>query len=325
MRRIIVLVSCIFIMLFSTISVKAVSDEDFKNDPGYYENLCTNNNGLTDDQKAVCEAYRNYLNNESAKMQDYLKELESKIDEIAANINYYADLIKDYQSQIDALDVEIAALNNEILVKEAQIAEKQAEIDAKQAEIDELKSKVLNRMVASQSSMRINKFIDILMGATDLNDLLRRANGIKTISEYDQKTMDDIQLLVEQLNVAKEQIEKDKEVLDNDKQTVVDKQDQIYYLKAQAQVVQQEYLKQKADIEAEGNRIATDISSIQDTMNKISSELGNVVSSNGWTSPVGGSHGEGTWHYSTGGVHLGADYPRSVGTPIYAAGNGVVL
>ena len=101
MRRIIVFASCIFIMLFSTISVKAVSDEDFKNDPGYYENLCTNNNGLTDDQKAVCEAYRNYLNNESAKMQDYLKELESKIDEIAANINYYADLIKDYQSQID--------------------------------------------------------------------------------------------------------------------------------------------------------------------------------------------------------------------------------
>jgi murein DD-endopeptidase MepM/ murein hydrolase activator NlpD len=45
-----------------------------------------------------------------------------------------------------------------------------------------------------------------------------------------------------------------------------------------------------------------------------------------WVTPVAGARrSAGTWYYSSGGVHLGADYAAAVGTTIRAAGNGVVL
>ncbi|MCI5774499.1 MAG: peptidoglycan DD-metalloendopeptidase family protein [Erysipelotrichaceae bacterium] len=301
------------------------AEDDYATNGAYYEQLCTSGNGLSEEEKKVCEGYRSYLASQSQSMQEQLKEIEAKRDEIAANIQEYAEKIRDYDVQIEQLNGQIATLNNEILVIQAQIEEKQAEIEEKQAEIDSLKSKIEGRMVASQSSMRLNKYIDILMGAKSLQDLLRRANGIKTITEYDQNTMDEINKLIEELNTIQAQLEVDKSDLEVKKQEIVEKQQRVVYLREEARVVKEEYLKQKAALEEQGNKIATDIGAINEKMNAISAELGNVAASPGWTRPVNSGLSEGTWHYSSGGVHLGADFAAPIGTPIVAAGNGVVL
>ena len=323
MRKGLKLLLIIAILLINVGEVNA--EDDYATNSEYYEELCTSGNGLTEEQKAACEGYRAYLASQTASMQEQLAQIESQREEIAANIQEYAEKIRDYDAQIETLNSQIASLNNEILVVQAQIEEKQAEIDAKQAEIDSLKGKIEDRMVASQSSMRLNKYIDLLMGAKNLQDLLRRANGIKTITEYDQNTMDEIKVLIDELNAIQAQLESDKAELEVMKQEVVDKQQQVVYLREEARVVKEEYMKQEAALEEQGNKIATDISAINEKMNAISAELGNVVASAGWTRPVNCSIYEGTWHYSSGGVHLGADFSTSIGTPIVAVGNGVIL
>ena len=314
----------VILLLVGNINI-VFAEDDYATNSQYYEDLCTGGNELTDEQKAACEGYRAYLAQQTSSMQEQLAQIEAQREEIAANIQEYAQKIRDYDAQIETLNGQIAQLNNEILVVQAQIDEKQAEIDAKQAEIDSLKAKIEDRMVASQSSMRLNKYIDLLMGAQNLQDLLRRANGIKTISEYDQNTMDEIKILIEELSAIQAQLENDKAELEVMKQDVVAKQQQVVYLREEARIVREEYLKQEAALEEQGNKIATDISAINETMKAISAELGNVVSSNGWTRPVNCGIYEGTWHYSSGGVHLGADFSTAMGTPIYAVGNGVVL
>lgn len=322
MRKVVIVVMVIFMVLISCVSAMG---EEFEGNEAYYDELCTNNNGLTPEEKQTCDAYRAYLASKSQQMQEELANIEAKREEIAANVEEYAAKIRTYDAQIATLNQEIAGLNNDILVKEKQISEKQAEIDAKQAEIDSLKKRIEDRMVATQSGMRLNKYIDVLMGAKNLTDFLRRANGIKTISEYDQKTMDEINELIAQLNVIKQELETQKVQLDEAKAVVVEKQQAIVLMRQEAKVVQEEYQKQSADLEAMGNRIATDIAQISETMKNITTELNSVATSPGWTRPVGVATGEGTWHYSSGGVHLGADYPASIGTPVVAVGNGVVL
>lgn len=324
MRKLLTILVCL-ILGFNSITVVAKAEEDYAGNFDYYNDLCTSGKPLSDSDKQVCSGFLQYLSNSSEDLRGQLDEIESQREEIAQNIQIYVQKIATYDSEIAALGAEIAELNNEILVIEAQITEKEEEIETKQNEIDEAEEKIKDRMVASQSSMRLNQYIDILMGAKDFNDLLRRANGIRVIAEYDEKTMEEINVMIQELNVMVEELEEQKVVLDEAKAELVEKQDKIYVLRAEAAVVAEEYRKQEAELEALGNKIATDIEAINEQMKTISEELNQIVPTAGWTRPTGGGISAGTWHYPSGGVHLGVDYASPSGTLISAAGNGVVI
>ena len=297
-------------------------------DTEYWTALCTGSGTLTQTQKSQCMAFIQERSNSTDSLNQKIKDIESQREAIAADILYYAAKVQEYQSEAAALNGQIADLNAQMAISEKKIEELEIKIEDNQIEIEAAEEKVKNRMVIQQKTMRLNQYLDILMGARNFDDFIRIANGLSAITDYDTRIMEKLAKLVEQLNADKEEMEAEKENLQKQKDEVVEKQNEYLSLMYQAQLIEQEYQKKSADLEAEGNRYAAEIEEIQKLMEEISAKLNEVVATAGWTYPVPSIHINpyaGTWHYSSGGVHLGADFSGPAGQSIVAVGNGVVL
>ena len=339
------LLACLFV--FSVILPAYAEEEETPDysDTVYWSELCTKEMNLSVQQRRACTAFMSYMENESSSLSQKIKEIDAKKAEIASNILVYAQQVREYQAQADAMNVEIAELgqeindlNEEILIREKQITESQAEIEANEKKVSEANEKVKERMVSAQSTMRLNQYLDILMGAGSFEDLVRIINGLSDILKYDQETIKELAQDISELNKMKDALEKEKAALEvqktdlaDKKVTLTNKQNELLALSYQAQVIEDEFRRQKVDLEAEGNRIAGDIEEIKAKMKEISEHLNEVVAANGFTFPVVGgqlSTGGGTWHYAAsfgGGVHLGNDIQCALGSNAVAIGNGVVL
>jgi len=327
MKKILTLILTICLSLSSVLIVKA---EDFDTDKDKYIEMCSKpDSQKTPEEVTICKAFMNYMASQSTDLNKQLKEIEAKREEIAKDIKVYAEKIRGYDIQIANLKKEIDALNSEIVIKQEEIRIKEEEIAAQQAEIDALKEKLKNRMITAQKTMRINKYLDILIGAKDFNDLIRRTNGINSILSYDQATLDQMADMIIQLNIAKDALEVAKAELDSKKQEIVNKQNTLLVYRQEAEIVRQEYMKQSAELEAQGNRIAGNLEAIKNTMAEIASKLVEIAASSGFVRPLsGGRVTAGTWHYPAsfgGGVHLGMDFAAPSGTTVVAVGNGVIL
>lgn len=323
-----VLSGIISVVLITGSIVPIFANEDYETNQQYYVELCSKPvSELTESEKQICTDFMQYISNQSESLQDKLDDLEEKRESIAQNIEEYTEKIQGYDARITTLGQEIKLINDDILVKEAEIQRKELEIEAKEVEVEKLREQVKNRMVTSQSSMRLNRYLDIIMGAKDLNDLVRRSNGLNDIANYDEKTRVSLQGLIEELGIEKEELVVIKEELEVAKIEVKAKYDDLVVLRTEANIVKQEYLRQEAEIEAEGATIAADAERLKELAQGLSENLNKIPNSSGFTRPiVGGRITAPTWYYQTGGVHLGADYGGvPIGTTIRSAGNGYVL
>ncbi|MEF9967945.1 MAG: peptidoglycan DD-metalloendopeptidase family protein, partial [Longicatena sp.] len=281
---------------------------------------------LTEEEKTACAGYVQYISDQSSSLAQELAAIEAERAEIAKNIQKYGEEIKGYNAKIATLQAEITTLNGQISIKEEEIKTKEIEIADNEAKVEALKQKMKDRMVASQSSMRLNQYIDIIMGAKDFNDLIRRTNGIGDIASYDEKTKNELKELIDLLNTAKAELETVKAELVTQKEEVQVKQNEIIVMKHRAEVAIQESQKQEAELEAKGNRIAGNIDQIKKDLAAMSETIDTIPSSSGFLRPVsGGRISASTWAYPSGGTHLGTDYAPGPGVAIRAAGNGVII
>ena len=295
-------------------------DEDSGVDCSQYQDpsVCTGNGNST-----ACQTYTSCLVSESESLQQQIADIEAQREEIAANIEYYTGLIADYNQQIDALSVEISNLNTQIATLESQISAKQAEIDDTQARIDELIDAIKNRMVSNQGTMRLNQYFDFLMGATSFDDMLRRTSVLNAVSSYENAQREELDELIQKLEVDRAELETQKSELDTAKSEVVARQQEIASQKYMAQVVTEEFQKQSADLEAQGNQLVANLEAVQEAIAASGADPG---PSAGWTIPVpAATTSAGTWYYPSGGMHLGQDFAAPLGSSVVAVGNGIVL
>lgn len=326
MKRVfIVLLVCVLASNLVTVTNAEGETPDYS-DTTYWNKVCLGDDAY--DNTAACTAYMQYISTQSESFANQMKEIDAQKEEIASNIEYYGQQISTYQAEADALNSEIATLNGQISVKEQEIATMEEQIAENEAQIDAAEEKVKDRMVAAQETMRLNQFLDILMGAKSFDDFVRIANGLNDITNYDESTMNELADLIEQLDNDKAKLEEEKVALDAAKQEVVDKQNSILAAKYQIQVIQEEFQRQYSDLQAQYANMAANIDSIKKTIEDISENLNDVPAASGWTYPVPAGHknqSAGTWAYAGGSRHLGVDYVGTKGTPVVAAGNGVII
>ena len=314
-------------------------------DTEYWKERCTQSGGLEDEDYEACQGYNEYLKSSSTSLNEQLEALKAQEEDIKKNIADYGLKIQNYQTEIDAKQVEINQTVNDIAAKQVEIDNKQIEIDNKQkeidatqAEIDAANEKIRTRMEISQSSMRLNKFTDILMGADSFEEFLRISNGLSAISQYDQKILDDMKVLREKLNTQREEMETAKAEMEVQKQELEDiklwleqQQNEIIVKQTEMEMVRKAAMEEEAKIRSQSDQVASNIAELNSMMIELirAGRLDDVtITTNGWTYPVpGGYRSAGTWSYDGYGAypHLGMDFAASVGTTIVAVGNGVVL
>ncbi|MBR3364120.1 MAG: peptidoglycan DD-metalloendopeptidase family protein [Solobacterium sp.] len=344
MKKVSVFILSICIALLLCPAKQVYADEPDYSDTDYWNNLCTSRD-LSDAEQEACEAYSEYLKSSSSNLNDQLEALRAQQEDIKNNIAEYGLKIQDYQGQIDTKQVEINNMVAQIEAKQKEIEAKQLEIEAKQKEIDETQAqidaaneKIKTRMEISQSSMRLNKFTDILMGADSFEEFLRISNGLSAISQYDQKILDDMKELRAKLNsqreemeVAKAELQAEEEEMENTKQMLEEQQNSIILMQEEVKLVRAAAMEEEAKIRSQSEQVASNIAELNSMMIELAraGQLDDaIITTNGWTYPVPGAYrSAGTWSYDGYGAypHLGYDFAATVGTTIVAVGNGVIL
>ena len=329
MKKLITL--CLSALMFFTSGMPVMAEnEDFENNKSEYILMCSADD-LSDEDQEICEEFQQYMYSESSELQKKKAEIDAQMEEISKNIAAEAAKIREYEAQIDELNVQIEDLDARIADLTVQIEDKTVQIENSQNEIELLQEKVRDRMVASQSTMRLNVMIDFLMGADTFEDFIRRVTGLRSITDYDEEIRVEIVDLMAQLETDKQELSVNQANLETDKTELVDTQNEVLAMEYKAKLVRDEFYRQSAELEAESNQIAGDLEELQAMQQELAEKLGNVVSSSGFMRPVDSSLSRisaGTWFYPAsfgGGLHLGVDYAAPKGTPVYAPANGVIV
>ncbi|MDD2591337.1 MAG: peptidoglycan DD-metalloendopeptidase family protein [Erysipelotrichaceae bacterium] len=326
MKKILSYIICIAIIFSSSYLI--VFAVDFAGNESYYDSLCSVS--LTDPETIeLCKQYQLYLNQIANDRLDELEDIEDMLDNLKDNIAENVKKVHEYQDQIAEIEEEIASLNRAIAASEESIKALEKQILKREARINEIDEAIQDRMLSMQSFIRVNNYIEFLIGSTSFLDLIRRIEALADIEASDHHLMDELNTEIEGLEVNRAELARQIETLNANKANVEANKKYIEGLMAFIEEALVEYYRQEADLEAQANQIAQDYSASVDKLKDISEALGNILPSPGWTKPVsGGRVTASTWYYPAsfgGGVHLGVDIAQSIGTTVKAVANGVVL
>lgn len=332
-KRLVLLVVSLFMLMQSTpLEVLAIDPSQFVDQEDYYYSFCTGID-LSEQDEAICDQFYEYMMKKSEEAEKELADINKDIEntkkdmnKVQASINKLASQIKDKTTQINGATSAINKLQINIEVLEKQIAEREADIKKRD---DTIKA----RMEAVQSIMQVNAFADFIMGAKDFVDLIRRVEGVNDITNYDKQQ-------IKELEEQKALLVADKEELDKQKKAVEEQKAELEKQKAALQATQKaqqallaEYHTKEAELEAMHQQKAQNLKEIKGALSDLSS-LKKLKPSPGWIYPVEKFYiSAGSFYYpasfcSAGAnrcPHLGTDFAASVGTPVYAPANSVVL
>lgn len=295
--------------------------EDFANNQDYYDSVCRQYN-KDSETTAMCSRYRKWLSNESKKLSNEVADINSSIEKLKSDIVALQLEINKNQASIDKLDAQIA--KNEAAIEQIQGVIENLLVEIKKTEIDiELRDhQIKDRMVSEQASIGTNVYVEFIMGAKDLVDMVRIVDGIARITENDQdeiKALEADKAKLDQQKVEQERLKSDQETAkkENEKNRAV-----VVRAKEVNEILINEYRKNEADLN-EKMRSAVESRKILDL------SLANLdyQQSNGWLKPVRNAYiSAGTWNYPNGGgYHAGQDFAADIGTPIYAPIGGVIV
>lgn len=287
---------------------------------------------------------KNELNQKIQETKDNLNEVNSQKEESQDRVNNLSSQIDSYESKINSLKSEIETKTNEVNELQKKLDELEAEREKNQSLLDE-------RLVTLYESGEVS-YLDMLLSSTDLTDFISSYYMIETLTaadkeliqnlENDKKEIADTQ---EKVNNSLGEIEKNKTELEsvqqelskakNEEQTKVDKlTEQSHDLendveeyekkmkeldakeKAQEAALQKKYEEAKKKAE-QGNSSGSNSNS--------GSSSGGSVSSKGFIRPVKTGKITAGMYYSSGKYHGAVDFGVSVGTPVYAAADGIVV
>ncbi len=302
-------------------SVRAVN---FAENEDYYRNFCSG--ALTSSADIqVCKEFKEYYRQKTDAMQSQinninsdLNSIKSDMDSLTATINTQQQLIDEYTDKIAENDQLIEKIQAEVTKLEEQVAETQKDIDAR----DEL---IRNRMRSEQASVGTNMYVDFIMGASDLIDLIRIIEGMERITISDQEQ-------IEALEEDRSKLERDKSEQERLRTEQEDRRRENEIARQSAEVAKKNqedllaaYHQKEAELLEQKRAVQVDIDTLKDNMANINLGVDGVTGNSHWMMPVAGYIFAGTWAYPDGGLHLGLDIAGPIGTTIVSPINGIVL
>lgn len=297
------------------------------------------------------------------QLKDEKKEIQAQIAEIQSQYDANAEEISDLVAQKDAIDQEISLLNEQVSNINDQlaaynqlIADKQDELDMAEYHLEELNEKNKERIRAMEEEGKLS-YWSIIFKANDFSDLLDRVNMIQEINESDQRRLEEMRVMAEQVTAAREELAAEKTELEEaraeldateaelaEKRVQADellieliaRGDEFQALIDESEDLQDELMQEIAQAEKDLKEaeykewLATYVPPTTKPSGKDTTPSTQAPSSSGWVSPVKSytltsAFGmrvhpiSGKWK-----MHNGVDMAAPQGTPIYAAKSGKV-
>ena len=279
-----------------------------------------------DDQVADKKAYSDALMKKIDLLQDKLDALESNRD--------------DLQSEIDAVQKRIDET-------QAEINKAEKEIEKKEREFDGVYEEYCQRLRAMYISGNVS-MLEVLLESGDISSILTRAEMVKSVSEQDSATLDDLMTKMEEINKEREelannkiQLGKDKDSLNSRKQELQKSIDEYNSSKAELNAEVEECNAALASLDDKRSEVKETIDTNQEQKRQIEAEINNALSGSGSNKPGSGNYNPGTGqlayptsyrqisagypNYSNGSYHGGVDWPCPTGTAVHASDSGVVV
>ncbi len=274
--------------------------------------------------------------------QKQLNEILQRISSLQAEIKQRRSLASSLKNDIAIIDLEIAETEAQILatrekidVTNLEIAEVTASIVQTEADIDQQKE-VLKKLIAQIYDLDQRSPLEIALEHDNFTDFLNQLQYATSIQEISQETLTKIKLLKQELELRQSALKKQKSDLDIlqrqyelaeaglngqrlAKQQILDEtrgQEQAYQrLLAESEGLEEQIAREIFDLEVELRKRLGD--------SRVPAQKGLLA----W--PMDGilTQGYGNTGFTSLGYtfHNGIDLAAAAGTPIYSAGDGVVL
>lgn len=311
--------SIIIIFIILNVYYSVLADENITNENKLNENS-TENRTLTlqEQQNQVKEN----LNNANIQLQYVENELTSSL----IQVQKLQDRIDQYQAKLDEVNEKYQKLQN-------QVEEHQKKLDTVQESYNRKNEALKQRLVAFYKSGSIN-FLDVLMDSSNIIDFVSRYYLIKKMTEYDAKSMEEIEKQKHEIEKVTNELKESKANMkltkaDAEQQTVVLTntktilENQISSLTESEQSLKSQidiYKKQQEELE---NLIQY---AIRSSTYELRYSGGIMVWPTLTTSYITSQYGS-RLHPIQGIIknHAGIDIGGSTGNPVYAAADGVII
>lgn len=316
---------CAVSLMISTIGIPiSVSAYDFS-DEAAWVNKCSGVQESSSDS-AACNEFKKYYEKQQDALQDQIDSFKDDIDNLQSDLQDLENLVAQQKKLIEEVNARIEEKNQAIADIQSNIARLEEEIAFKEEEIKKWDAQIKERMVNEQASVGTNMYIDMIMGAKDLQEMMRTMEGLQRIMESDEEQVNALKEEKEALDQQKSEQKRLEQDAQDQKKSLEEEKQQAEELRESSEKMITMYHQQEAALQEQMRSAQVDLSTI--SSNLVSMDTVNNYtpsSSDGWLNPVSGPTSAGTWYYPGGGVHLGVDRAVAIGTPIYAPADGLVV
>lgn len=278
------------------------------------------------------------LENEKSKVDSQIKEAQEKQEQLEAEKSETMKTVESLITQISSVQAEVDQLESRISELQTEISSRERDIEQKEEEYNE-QEKLLDARIVALYKSGDTSYLDVLLTSSSITDFLAKYYMAEELINYDKELMQSIKQQKADIEAEKTQLEADKKELDTSlaqteqKKTSLkslknEKEDYVDQLTAEEKEVQEEI----EELEEENRKIANEIKEAQIRYQKQLEELKNNSGSSSSQSgsgyfirPVSSGPITATAYYSSGKFHGAVDYGVSVGTPVKAAADGVVM
>lgn len=316
----------VFIATFTS-NTYVYSTSSFEGRETEMDTMCSNWDTYSAN-RTLCAEYKTYLEQKKQEANNELNNIKGSINDIQGDINKDTQSLNELQDRITDIESQIKKTDSQIASTESKIKQTEEEIVVKEKDIEEKEVRVEAYMINLQSSLRVNSYVEFIMGAEDFSEVSRRIAGISQINEFNQE-------LIRQLNEEKAVLEETKLSLEFDKENLVtmraDQVTQKSQVEELARVAEQRVTALRsayAALVAEQER-ALETQRIVSERIQIPTPV--EPSTGGLMLPVSSFRiSEVQWYYGDGGKHMGVDFARVpgssiLGASIVAPANGLVI
>ena len=285
---------------------------------------------------AVTQAQIDELKDQAAQLDQQREQLQAQLDAVRDDKDQAMEQKELLERQINATQAEIDNIQAQIDAYTQLISEKEAELAQAEADEAQLYDQFCQRVRYMEEQGEVS-YWSILFSSSDFSDLLDNFMMVEEFIAYDNRLMDEILALQEQIEADKAALEAARSEQEAARQEQVEARNALQAQEAEvdkliAQISSQEDLleKQEAQLRAAADAADEEIRRLEKEM---AAQISGVVSEKGflWPLPAGWDtlsslYGTRTDPF-TGrpGNHTGIDIPASKNTEIYAAKSGVVI